>query len=225
MVQYSIERIVMEPITVYIADVSEILRSGITHLLMKCDHIGIISSFPDAESLINSFQSQPEAVCIISSNLSDVNLKELMDRLKEINEQVKVIIMSGNATIANVNLALDLGVKGYITRQASASELTKTVLDVWNEKQSFSRSVSDTIVGFYANAHKPGSSPEKHQITSREQEILHYIVEGLTSSEIADRLYISPRTVETHRSNLMQKLDIKNTAGLVRYALQEGNML
>lgn len=215
----------MKSITVYIADVSEILRSGITHLLMKCDQIGIISSFPDAESLIDSFRSHPDAVCIISSNLSDVTLKDLMNRLKEINEQVKVIIMSGDATIKDVNLALDLGVKGYITRQASARELTETVLSVWNEKQSFSRSVSDTIVGFYTNAHKPRSSPEKQQITSREQEILQYIVDGLTSSEIADRLYISPRTVETHRSNLMQKLDIKNTAGLVRYALQEGNQL
>lgn len=215
----------MKSITVHIADVSEILRSGITHLLMKCDQIGIISSFPDAESLIDSFRSNPDAVCIISSNLSDVNLKDLMDRLKEINEKVKVIIMSGDVTITEVDLALDLGVKGYITRKASARELTETVLSVWNEKQSFSRSVSDTIVGFYTTAHKPESSHEKQQITSREQEILQYIVDGLTSSEIADRLYISPRTVETHRSNLMQKLDIKNTAGLVRYALQEGNQL
>lgn len=210
----------MKSITVYIADVSEILRSGITNLLIQSAQISNISSFSDAESLINSYHSHPDAVCIISSNLSDMNLKEIMERLKKINKHAKVIVITGSATITNVNLALDLGVKGYITRLASARELTETVLNVWNEKQSFSRSVSDTIVGFYADTHKQGSPPEIQHITSREQEILEYIVEGLTSSEIADLLCISPRTVETHRSNLMQKLDIKNTAGLVRYALQ-----
>ena len=215
----------MKPITVYIADASEILRSGIKHLLMQSEHTGTILSFPDASTLIESFRSNPDAICMISSNLSDINLKDLMFRLKGINEDVKVIIIAGSATITNVNLALDLGVKGYITRQASARELEETVLNVRNEKQAFSRSVSDTIVGFYANAHQPGSMPEKQQITHREQEILEFIVDGMTSSEIAGQLHISPRTVETHRSNLMQKLNIRNTAGLVRYALQEGHRL
>lgn len=215
----------MNSITVHIADISEILRSGIKHLLMQSSQVGTILSFPDAGSLVESFRSYPDAVCIISSNLADMNLKEVMNRLKEVNENVKVIVISGSATISNVNLALDMGVKGHITRHASARELEETVLNVWNEKQAFSRSVSDTIVGFYANAHTPGASPDKQQITNREQEILEYIVEGLTSSEIADLLYISPRTVETHRANLMHKLDIKNTAGLVRYAIREGYQL
>ena len=215
----------MEPITVYIADVSEILRSGIKHLLMQSDQVGTIRSFSDAGSMVESYRSHPEAVCIISSNLTDMKLKDIMNRLKEINQDVKTIVVSANATITNVNSALDMGVKGYITRHASARELEDIVFNVWKEKQAFSKTVSDTIVGYYANSHKQGAKPEKHKITSREQEILDYIVEGLTSSEIADRLYISPRTVETHRANLMQKLDIKNTAGLVRYALEEGHQM
>ena len=215
----------MEPITVYIADVSEILRSGIKHLLMQSDQIGTTRSFPDAGSMVNSYRSHPDAVCIISSNLTDMKLKDIMSSLKEINGNVKAIVVSATATITSVNFALDIGVKGYITRQASARELEDIVLNVWKEKQAFSKSVSDTIVGYYANSHKQGAKPERQKITSREQEILDYIVEGLTSSEIADRLYISPRTVETHRANLMQKLDIKNTAGLVRYALKEGHQI
>jgi DNA-binding NarL/FixJ family response regulator len=215
----------MKSIIVYIVDVSEIFRSGIEHLLTKSDQIEEIHSFPNACSLVESFRTCSDAVCIISSNIPDMSLKELMTELKEINTNVKAIIISRNATIGNVNLVLNLGVKGYITRQASAKELEETVLTVWNEKQAFSRSVSDKIAGFYANSYRTGPTPAKQNITSREQEILKYIVEGLTSSEIADRLYISPRTVETHRANLMQKLEIKNTAGLVRYALQEGDHL
>lgn len=215
----------MNTITVYIADVSEILRSGIKHLLTRSEHIGTIQTFSNAESLISSFHESPYAVCILSSNLSDMNLKDIMNRLKEINPDVKSLVITGTATITNVNLALDMGVKGYVTRQVSAQELESVVLSVWKNKQAFSRNVSDTIVGHYANSHKPGIQPDKQTITNREKEILAFIVKGLTSAEIAKHLYISPRTVETHRANLMQKLNIKNTAGLVRYALNEGEHL
>lgn len=212
----------MNTITVYIADVSEILRSGIEHLLMRSEHIRKTRTFRNAESLINSFHESPEAVCVLSSNLTDLNLRDIMTGLKEINPDVKSIVITGTATITNVNLALDMGVKGYVTRQVSAQELENVVLSVWKNEQAFSRNVSDTIVGHYANSHNPGTQSSKQTITNREQEILAFIVKGLTSAEIAEQLYISPRTVETHRANLMQKLNIKNTAGLVRYALKEG---
>lgn len=212
----------MNTITVYIADVSEILRSGIEHLLMRSEHIGTIQTFPNAKSLISSFHTSPNAVCILSSNLTDMNLKDIMNRLKKINPGAKSLVITGTATIANVNVALDMGVKGYVTRQVSAHELQSVVLSVGKNEQAFSRNVSDTIVGYYANSHKPGLSHEKQTITKREKEVLAFIVKGLTSAEIAKHLYISPRTVETHRANLMQKLNIKNTAGLVRYALNEG---
>lgn len=212
----------MKAIHVHIADISEILRSGVEQLLRRSDHICDITPCPDAKSLVRSYKDHPQSVCIISSGLSDMNLKDIMSQLTEINPDVKAIVISGTATITHVNIAMNLGVKGYITRNASARELEDVVVNVWNNEQAFSRNVSDAIVGHYASAHTPSARAEKHiSITNREQEILDFIVQGLTSSEIAKRLYISPRTVETHRANLMQKLDVKNTAGLVRYALRE----
>ena len=212
----------MDSITVIIADVSEILRSGIKHLLSRSGHVGTILSLPGASSLIDTFRNYPDAVCIISSNLPDMSLQDVMKRLMEINPDVKSIVISGQATIKNVNIALNIGVKGYITRQVSAGELEEAVLNVWNDQQAFSQSVSKTIVGHYTDSQKHTHSEEHKPITNREREVLSLIVEGFTSSEIAKKLYISPRTVETHRANLMHKLDIKNTAGLVRYALSEG---
>ena len=138
----------MKSITVYIVDDSEIFRSGIEHLLMQSNQVGSIVSFPNAHSLVEAFRACPDAICIISSNLPDINLKDVIEKLKQINTDVKTIIISRNATIGNVNLALNMGVRGYITRQASAKELEEAVLTVWNEKQAFSRSVTDTIAGF-----------------------------------------------------------------------------
>ena len=210
----------MNEIHVHIADVSEILRSGLEQLLRRSVYIGDITMNSDAQTLIRSYKKQPDSVCIISSGLSDMNLKDIVHQLSEINPGFKVVVISESVSITHVNAAINLGVKGYITRNASADELEEVVINAWNNEQAFSRNVSDAIVGHYTNTHKPENHPGKHaSITNREQEILEFIVEGLTSSEIAQRLYISPRTVETHRANLMQKLNIKNTAGLVRYAL------
>jgi len=211
----------MGNIAIHIADVSEILRSGIAQLLNRSKQIGKIKTYSTAKRLVNGFKDNPEAVCIVSSTLTDMNLNDIMQKLLQINSEAKVIIISGSSDIGNVNHALNLGVKGYITRQVSAKELEETVLTVFKNGQAFSRNVSETIVGYYAHSHSSGIEATRKSITKREKEVLSLIVQGLTSSEIAKRLYISPRTVETHRSNLMQKLQIKNTAGLVRYALEE----
>lgn len=218
----SIERSIMNSIPIHIADLSEILRSGITHLLEKSGQSYNIHSHASASALIKSYQKIPDSVCIISSGLSDMNLKDIMVQLAEINPDVKAIVISGTPSINNVNTALSLGIKGYITRQVSSDELLDTIRAVWRGEQAFSKSVSKTIVGHYADTQDPTSGSSGKLITKREKEVLAHIVKGLTSSEIAKRLYISPRTVETHRANLMHKLGINNAAGLVRYALQEG---
>jgi len=212
----------MRKTTVHIADGSEISRSGMVYLLEKSGKIGEIHTYTSAKKLLQSYSCCPEGICILSSTLSDLKLKELMQKLQKINPQAPVILVSGSSDISHVNQALNCGVKGYLTRQVTANELEKAVLSVADGEKAFSHKITKTIVGHYANRKKSSTKPVGESITKREREVLSFIVQGLTSAEIAKRLYISPRTVETHRSNLMQKLGIKNTAGLVRYALEEG---
>ncbi len=212
----------MKTTAIHIADGSEISRSGLVCLLEKSSRIDQIYAHPTAKKLLKSYRSVPNAICIVSSSLPDLSLKELMSGLTEINPSPGVIIVSGSSDIGHVNQALNAGVKGYVTRQVSGSELEKAVVTVARGEQAFSRKITKTIVAHYANKRHTHTDAVKNSITKREKEVLSLIVKGLTSSEIAKRLYISPRTVETHRSNLMQKLDIKNTAGLVRYALERG---
>lgn len=215
----------MKKIAVHIADGSEISRKGLACLMEQFQPIGTIHVHSKVKKLIQSYRSAPTGVCIISSSFSDLGLSNLMQKLTEINSDCRVIVISGSSDIGHVNQALNAGVKGYVTRQVTARELEKTVIAVWNGEQSFSRNISKTIVGHYTKKRFSQSGTLRQSITKREREVLSLIVQGLTSSEIAKRLYISPRTVETHRSNLMQKLNIKNTAGLVRYALEEGENL
>lgn len=215
----------MEKITLHIADGFEISRSGLVYLLERSQHMGTIYAHTTAKKFVRSYRQFPNSVCIISSSLVNLGLKELMQKITSINPNPKVIVVSGSSDIGHINQALNTGVKGYVTRQVSAMELEKSIISVWKGQQAFSRNVTNSIVGHYAKKRQSPAESIRESITKREREILSLIVQGLTSSEIAKRLYISPRTVETHRANLMQKLDIKNTAGLVRYALEEGEIL
>jgi DNA-binding NarL/FixJ family response regulator len=147
-----------------------------------------------------------------------------MQKLKAINNGARVVVLTNSTEISHLNQSLKTGVKGYLTKTISESELIEAVNSVANGKQAFGKSISQLMIGKYADLAKNGSNTNRRQITKREREVLKLIVDGYTSSEIAKLLFISPRTVETHRSNLMNKLEIKNTAALVRYALEDADL-
>ena len=214
----------MKAIPVLIADKYDISRAGLAALLDNASGVKVLQSVKSASELIKQYKKEPKSVCIISSNIQDSNIHEVMEKLREIRDEPVVIVISNAADLSHLNLALKAGINGYLTKNVSARELASAVKSAKNGERAFSKSVSKLIVGKYTDFTKKGSSPAK-TITKREKEIMNLIVDGYTSAEIAEMLFISPRTVETHRSNLMQKLKIKNTAGLVRYALEEGKMI
>jgi len=215
----------MEQTAIHIADASEISRRGLKSLMESFDCTGSIFEHSSAESLVRAYHQSANGVCVISSNLvnSEMDLGCLMEKLCSANPGCGVMIVAESADIGKVNTALKQGIRAYVTRRVSAEELEKIVIALCRGDKAFSRDVSEAITEHYSANQEFPLSINRDSITKREQEILSLVVQGLTSSEIAKQLYISPRTVETHRSNLMHKLNIKNTAGLVRYALQEGN--
>lgn len=206
---------------IIIAENQDIYRSGLIAILQNRNDIKIADTVKTGSNLIKSYRENPESVCIISSSLSDSNIHELMKDLKKINPNVKTIVITQSNEISHLHQSLKAGVMGYLTKNGSESELSDIIKSVSNGDQAFGKSISDLMVGKYADIAQRSKPISKKNITKREREVLKFIVEGYTSAEIAKRLYISVRTVETHRSNLMNKLELKNTAALVRYALEE----
>ncbi len=213
----------MTSIPILIADKFDISRTGIETIIKQSNNISVIKSVCTADELIKAYADQPDAVCIISSNISDANIHQLMEKLHTYNTSPSIVVISNSADLMYLNQALKAGVKGYLTKNVTAKKILEAIETASKGEQVFSKSVSKLIVGKYTDLAKGAS--KKTTITKREKEILALIVDGHTSSQIAKRLYISPRTVETHRSNLMQKLNINNTAGLVRFAMEQPNLL
>ncbi len=215
----------MTSIPILIADKFDISRCGIEAIINQSKSTIVIKSVCTADDLIKAYVGRPDALCIISSNITDKNIHQLMEKLYSCNSNAKVVVISNSADIIHLNQALRAGVNGYLIKTISSKKLIEAIASAYKGDQVFSKSVSRLIVGKYADLAKSTAGSKNFSITKREKEILALIVDGYTSSNIAKLLYISPRTVETHRSNLMQKLNIKNTAGLVRFAMEQPNLL
>jgi DNA-binding NarL/FixJ family response regulator len=214
----------MDKIRVLIADSYDVYRQGLQSILSGQNGITLEKAAKNGKELISAFKKSPDSLCLISSNIADANIHELLQKLRSVNSEVPVIVLTYSTDVSHLNQSLKAGVKGYLTKNCSAGELIEAVRTVAKGEQAFGKSVSQLMIGRYADQAKNNESQPSRQITKREREILKLIVEGYTSSEIAKILYISTRTVETHRSNLMNKLELKNTAALVRFALEEADL-
>jgi DNA-binding NarL/FixJ family response regulator len=210
----------MGKIKVIIAESFDVYRHGLKDIFSSNSAFHVAGYSNKLRNLIQLYQNHLDAVCIISSNLEGSNIHEIMDLLKKNNPDPNVIVLTYSTDVTHLNQSLKAGVKGYLTKNCSADELKSAVREVSRGEKAFGKTVSRMMADKYADQAKKQVANRK-PLTKRESEILKLITEGYTSSEIAEMLYISPRTVETHRANLMNKLKIKNTASLVRYALEK----
>ncbi len=205
------------PLKVIIADDHEIVRAGIRRLLSIDRRIKIIDEAENGQDLVDTVSyHQPDVV------LSDIMMPKLngIDALKKIREKkidCYVIMLTAYEDSFHLENALEAGADGYLSKDINARELIDSILDVIKGERVFSKSVVRLIQKKGVSTSELDSTPVV--ITKREQEILDLVAKGKTSQYIAEKLFISVRTVESHRYNLMQKLDVSNVAELIRYSI------
>lgn len=203
-------------IKVLIADDHEILRYGISTFLSSADNIEIVGEASSGEECIELFKEKKPDVCVLDISMPDKDGIETTKAIREIDPDVKVLILSMHIDKLLLDKVLEAGINGYLLKDTEKTEILHGIESIAKGQQVFSNPISELITKSYLNG---GKTPHD-SITSRELEVLQLIVEGYSSKLIADKLDISPRTVDTHRGNIMQKLNIPNAAGLVRYAME-----
>jgi DNA-binding NarL/FixJ family response regulator len=208
---------------ILIAIQSDIHREGICSIIRNHYPDCTIQSISKCSEIVDLFSKYPQALCLFSTSLIEVQIGSLLEELDEINRHKRTVLMVPATNSEKIEQALRAGINGLFTQHCSSEELLKILSEVSSDKNSYSRIVSELMMKNYRK--KQYQRPESERpITKRESEVLSLIVKGFTSAEIAKKLFISPRTVETHRCNLMRKLKLKNTAALVRFALKEKNI-
>jgi DNA-binding NarL/FixJ family response regulator len=199
-------------ISVIIIDDHPIVLQGFSHILQSEEKIDLVSSFTSAIEGIGYMVDHPVDVVLLDINMPDMNGIEACDRINKNFPQCKVIAISNNNENSIIQRMLQSGASGYILKNASADELVQCIWDAVEGITALSRDVKNII-----QSSQKTSLPK---ITRRENEILQLLAQGMTSPEIAEKIFVSPLTIETHRRNLIQKFNVNNSASLIRKAME-----
>jgi DNA-binding NarL/FixJ family response regulator len=209
----------VKQIRVLVADDQHLIRDGICALLEDLPEFQVVGEAGDGlEALQLIGQHQPD-VALIENAMSGLNGFEVTAQASRESPEVHVIILSANADDACLRQALACGAAGYLTMNASASELVLAIKTVANGKTHITSSATEPLMDFVRCTACEGSL---ERLTPRQREVLRLLALGNSTKKIALLLKISPKTIETHRTLLMERLDMHDIASLVRYAIKTG---
>ena len=210
-------------IRVMIADDHAIVREGLRLILEANPDIQVVGEASDGRQAVKEAKKIKPQIVIIDIAMPELNGIEATRQLLKEQPSLGVIILSMHHSTEHIFQALQAGAKGFVIKEVAGKEVIRAVWAVYNGHRYLSRQVDEILIEDYLFQRQhiqPNSPLEK--LSPREREILQLVVEGKTSSAIAEILFISAKTVETYRSRLMQKLVIKDMASLVKFAIAQG---
>jgi two-component system response regulator NreC len=213
----------MEKIKILIVDDHALVRAGIKSLLVDVPEIEVISEAESGKEAKSKIAEQKPDIILLDISMPDINGLELAEYIKNNIPDIKIIILTMHENEEYYLSAMKKGVNGMLFKSITKKELIQAIKTVADNKVYFDSVFSQKIKeSFQANLKQNNSDNPKETVllTKREREILKHIARGLSNLEIADQLSISPRTVETHKTNLMQKLNIKTAHALYRFAFE-----
>lgn len=204
-------------INIIITDDHPLVLEGLKNILTHEEDLHVVGCFPDAGSTLTALQNTYPDVLLLDINLPDVNSIDVIEKILAIRPDMKIIMLSVHNEFAVINSVLGKGAHGYIQKNASGSEIIEGIHQVIQGKR-YLCSQSKVIM----QKKEEEGLRTVPKITRREREILIEASNGLTTVEIAEKLFISPHTVESHRKNLIEKFEAKNLSTAIKLALEYG---
>jgi DNA-binding NarL/FixJ family response regulator len=211
----------MTPLRLLLADDHALVRAGFRAILQGMPGFEVVAEAGDGVEALHMIEAQQPDIVLLDITMPGVTGLEVATRVSEKWPQIRVVMLSMHATEEFVLQAMRAGAKGYLLKDAGTEELETALRAVAGGETYLSPSVSKHVVAGYLQRVRAPADPLE-QLTPRQREVLKLIAEGLTNKEIARRLNISGKTVESHRTQLMERLDIHDIAGLVRFAIRVG---
>jgi len=208
---------------IVIAEDHTILRQGLRSLLSSQLDFKIVGEAEDGLKAIECVQKHKPDLILTDLSMPRMNGMEAIREIKRISPKTKIVVLTIHKTEEYVLTTFRIGANGYVLKDSTQEELILAIRSVLAGKPYVSPGISDKILAGYLEGMREFKLSSVWEVlTSREREILKLIAEGYKNKEIADTLYISAKTVERHRSNIMQKLDIHNVPALTSFAIENG---
>ena len=204
----------MNEIKLVIADDHELFRNGLAELLRKHDDIKIVKSVADGLEFMELINNQFEAdIVLLDITMPNMDGFEVLKELQTSVSTIKPIVISMHSDGNYIAKCAKMGAYGYLLKNTDEAELILAIRRVNKGKKYFSAEISEKMINFMST-----QSISENILSNKETEVLGLISKGLTTKEIAAKLFVSSRTIETHRANVLKKLEVKNTAELIKKA-------
>lgn len=211
---------------ILLVDDHKITRSGLIALIEKQPDMKVIGEAENGRDAVKVVQNLSPDVVIMDIGMPDLNGIDATRQIMTVSPSTKVIALSMYSDKRYVQGMLSAGVSGYLVKSCAFSELIQAIVAVIGGKAYLSPNIADIVMKDYvrklSGAGVEDASLPEMRLSSREREVLQLIAEGYSSEQIATKLYISIKTVSTHRRKIMEKLNINNIADLIKFALREG---
>jgi DNA-binding NarL/FixJ family response regulator len=213
-----------EPARVIIVDDHKIVRDGIRAMLLCNKSFKVIADVSSGMELFEVLKTTEPQIIVLDIGMPLMDGVEITEYLSKNYPQIKVLILSANTNEDCVISAIRAGASGFLPKESSREEFLKALDFVSRGDNYYGESISAIIYRSYVSILKKGDNPENGdpRLTEREMEVLKAFSEGLSFKEIAEKLSISARTVETHKLNILAKLGLKTTVDMVKYAIKNG---
>jgi len=209
-------------INVLLADDHTIVRDGLRALLEANPEIKVVGDAANGMQVVSLAKEIQPDIVIMDISMPELNGIEATRQIVDTSPQVNVIILTMLGTADHVFHALQAGARGFLLKESAGREVMEAVQTVFGGEMYFSRPITHTLITDYMQSRAEAQTDSLGSLSSRENEILCLVVEGKTSAEIGKRLHLSPKTVESYRSRMMQKLGISDLPELVKFAIKHG---
>ena len=210
----------MSKIRVFLADDHKILRESLVILLSQKENIDVVGAAGDGQEAYRKILELKPDIAVLDISIPHLNGLDLAEKLKAELPEVKVVILTMHKSGEFVSKALCAGVRGYVLKDNALEELIECIELVSERKIYLSQDITGIVVDGFVNNNRENPESGEGAISSREREILQLLAEGKSNKDVSDLLSLSIKTVETHRSNIMRKLNFHNITDLVLYAVR-----
>lgn len=204
-------------ISVFIVDDHPVVVEGLRSVIEKLEGLRISGVAYNAVEAVNLLKTVSADVLLLDINLPDINGIDLCKKVRKEFPGIKILGISTFSERSYISRMIENGASGYLIKSASADEIAEAITSVMQGKLYMSLNMEHLLRP--ASVAPTGNLPE---LTKREKEVLQLIAEGLTNNQIAEKLFVSASTVDTHRKNMITKLKVSNTAALIRFAVAHG---
>jgi two-component system response regulator NreC len=210
-------------VTILLADDHALMRQGLRKILEDCRDWKVVAEAANGRDAVALALELCPGVAIFDIAMPQLNGIEATRQVVRRNPNVPVLILSMHGDQAYITQSVAAGARGYLLKESAGAELIEAVRAVASGRTFFSPPVAELMLDDYMRGlTKKGIFDRYDALSEREREVFQLVAEGRSTREIAELLFISPATVETHRTRILQKLDLKNTAGVVLYAARRG---